>query len=157
MIKKRVLVFSLLVCNMILFAQDNKRVAIGLGPEWNMDSRFNFAMGGALGLAVSIDDGFAMGLCFSASNNFTGITALEAGGIFRAYIPGKKNFGFFIQTDIGAFFILEEKEVTPMFMNGIRAGYRFLLGPDKKYFVEPYGRLGYPFAFGVGVLGGLRF
>ena len=154
--KKRVLVFLLLVCTVVIFAQDNKKAAIGLGPEWNMDSRFNFAMGGALGFDVFIDEGFAMGLCFSASNNFTGITALEVGGLFRAYIPGKKSFGFFIQTDIGAFFILEEKEVTPMFMNGLRAGYRFLLGLDKKYYVEPYGRLGYPFAFGIGVLGGIR-
>ena len=155
--KKHVIVFLLLACTIALFAQDNKRAAIGLGPEWNMDSRFNFAMGGSLGFDVTIDDGFAIGLSFSGSNNFTGITTLEAGGFFRAYIPGHKNFGFFIQTDIGSFFILEDKEITPMFMNGIRAGYRFLLGLDKKYFVEPYGRIGYPFAFGIGVLGGIRF
>ena len=155
--KKHVIVILLLACATALFAQDNKRAAIGLGPEWNMHSRFNFAMGGALNFDITIDDGFAAGIGFSGSNNFTGITTLAAGGLFRAYIPGKKNFGFFIQTDIGAFFILEDKEVTTMFMNGLRAGYRFLLGQDKKFYVEPYGRLGYPSAFGIGVLGGLRF
>jgi len=42
-----------------------------------------------------------------------------------------------------------------MFLGGLRGGYRFTLASH--FYVEPYGRIGYPFAFGIGALAGLMF
>jgi len=40
-------------------------------------------------------------------------------------------------------------------MGGLRAGYRLPLGD--MFFIEPFGRVGYPFMFGIGALAGVRF
>jgi hypothetical protein len=133
------------------------KMALGLGPEWNMDSRDNFAGGAALcfdyNLPIALAP-FAAGLNVSVSSNFSGTAVLEPAALFRWYFLGKGFSGFFAQADLGAFFLFEDGETYPYFLGGLRAGYRFSLG--KMFFVEPYGRLGYPFAFGFGAVAGMQ-
>jgi len=42
------------------------------------------------------------------------------------------------------------------FMGGLRLGYRFLLGKRRFFYLEPYARGGYPFAWGAGIMAGIR-
>ena len=137
------------------FAEDMYPVALGMGLEWNMDSRYNFAGGMVLGLDFNLGDSFAVGFTVTGSYNFFEIVCLEPAALFRWYFLGKGYTGFFLQADAGVFLIFEEGEVIPMILGGLRGGYRIPLG--KLWYVEPYGRAGYPFAFGLGVMAGIRF
>jgi len=158
---KRLCTFALILsCSYGIFAQtgtnngDNK-VALGIGPEWNMDSRANFAMGAVFGFDVNLPKSLALGFTVTGSNNFGGISVLEPAALFRWYFLGTGHTGFFIQADLGAFLIFEDGDITPMFLGGLRGGYRFALMPH--FYVEPFGRIGYPFAFGIGAIAGLKF
>jgi len=129
-------------------------MGIGLGAEWNMNSREMFAGGAVLSLDFNLPMApLALGITGTVSSNFTDGLVVEASALFRWYFLGKKWSGFFAQADLGAAFIIEDEETTPLFMGGLRAGYRFPLG---MFYVEPYGRVGYPFMFGIGVLAGIR-
>lgn len=141
-----------------VFAQEAeggaKKAALGLGPEWNMNARVNFAAGAVLGFDVNLSASFALGLTVTASNNFSGITVIEPAALFRWYVLGGYG-GFFVQADGGAYLILEDGGLTPLFDGGLRAGFRLPLA--KSFYLEPYGRMGYPFVFGIGALAGIRF
>jgi len=160
MLKRMFTLALILGCCSGIFAEsktvngDNK-TAIGIGPEWNMDSRNNFAMGGVFAFDVTLPKSFALGFTVTGSNNFTGITVLEPAALFRWYFLGSGHSGFFAQADLGAFLIFEDGDITPMPLGGLRAGYRFILASH--FYVEPNGRIGYPFAFGIGALAGLAF
>jgi hypothetical protein len=152
---KKLLVFTIaiLALGMNLWAQE-PAVAVGLGLEWNMNSRDNFAGGAVLGFDYSFLQSFAAGLTVTASTNFDGITVIEPAALFRWYFLGKGHTGLFAQADLGAYLILEDG-LTPMFDGGLRIGIRLPFG--ERFYVEPYGRGGYPFVFGVGVMAGMRF
>jgi hypothetical protein len=153
---RKAILALVMALGMNLAAQESK-MALGLGPEWNMNSRFNFAGGGVLGFDYSFLPNLAAGLNFTVSSNFNNITVLEPAVFFRWYFLGKDRMRFFVQADTGAFFILEDGGLSPLFPlfdGGLRAGIRILMG--ERFYVEPYGRGGYPFAFGVGVMVGLR-
>ena len=145
----------ILMLVMAVFAQNEKKMAFGLGPEWNMDSRENFAAGMALNIDYNLPGSFAAGLIFTASNNFDGITVIEPAALFRWYFSGRGHAGFFVQAELGAFIVFEDEYTIPVFQGGLRGGLRMPLGSS--FYVEPYGRIGYPFAFGLGVLAGVRF
>ena len=156
---KKIMVFCLLLC-MAVFAfadevQSSSKMAIGIGPEWNMNSRDNFAAGAVLALDFNLGSSFAVGINATASSNFDGIFVIEPAAMFRWYFIGSGHSGLFAQADIGASLILEDGDTTPMFLGGLRAGLRLPLGD--KFFIEPFGRVGYPFAFGIGGLVGIRF
>ena len=153
--KKLLAVVLFLASGFCILAQEktNDSLAIGLGLEWNMDSRHNFAGGAAFGVNYNLPGHFAVGLSFTGSNNFTGIIVLEPIVQLRCYLEEKT--GYFIQFEAGTFIILEDGEVTPMPEFGLRLGYRQPLG--HVLFIEPYGRIGYPFAFGLGLMAGIRF
>ncbi|MCL2831553.1 MAG: hypothetical protein FWD78_00145 [Treponema sp.] len=143
-----------------IFAQNNTKkadygAAMGIGPEWNMDSRYNFAMGGVFGLDINLPNSLAFGLTITGSTNFNGIKVVEPAGLFRWYFMGNGHTGFFAQADLGAFVIFENGNITPMYLGGIRGGYRFSL--SQVFYAEPYGRIGYPFAFGIGAMAGFKF
>jgi len=137
-----------------VFAQETK-AAIGIGPEWNMNSRDNFAAGAALAFDYALPYSFAVGLNFTASTNFSGFSVLEPAAAVRRYFFSDGQTGLFAQADLGCYLILEDGEITPMFAGGLRGGYRLPLASS--LYIEPYGRLGYPFAFGVGAIVGYRF
>jgi hypothetical protein len=152
---KKVLLCTIaaLALGMNLYAQE-PIMAVGFGLEWNMNSRQNFAGGAVLGFDYSFMQSFAAGLTITASSNFGGITVIEPVAMFRWYFLGSGHNGFFAQAELGAYLILEDG-LTIMFDGGLRAGFRLPLG--QRFYVEPYGRLGYPFAYGLGVMAGMRF
>jgi len=152
-LQKTILV-SLLLLAGGAFAQE-KKAALGAGLEWNMNSRENFAGGAALGFNYNLPYAFAAGLTVSGSTNFFGIAVVEGSALLRRYFPGREHAGFFAQADLGLYLVLEDGEAIPLFLGGLRAGYRLPLGSS--WYFEPHGRLGYPFAFGVGAACGIRF
>ena len=165
-----------LACALILSAGQNifaqaaggassgdKKIAVGLGMEYNMNSRDYFAGGLDFGFDYNLPVSFAkfaLGAVFTASYNFDGICVLEPGGMFRWYFLGHDHTGWFAQGDVGAYIILgdENGEKNLLVMGGLRGGYRLPLEAGNiSMYVEPYGRIGYPFAFGVGAIAGIRF
>jgi hypothetical protein len=183
-IPKQILIFTaiFLICGLCAFSQEaetgendqsehieqawlngqdgmgEKRVAIGLGLEqWNMNSRHNFAGGAVIGFDVDLPYYMATGATFTASHNFGNVVVLEPAALFRWYAIGMKEekpSGLFVQADVGAYIILEDGEVTPLFSGGLRLGYRQLFD---SFYIEPYGRGGYPYMFGVGLAAGVKF
>jgi LysM repeat protein len=119
-----------------------------------MDSHQYFAGGAALGIDYNLFRSFAVGLSAAASAKSTGFAAIEPAAMFRWYFWGKNHTGFFAQADAGVFIYMENEQPIPLFLGGARAGYRLPLG--RMFYVEPYARGGYPFAFGIGVNAGIR-
>ena len=130
------------------------RMAIGFGLEANMNSRENFAGGASASFDYNLPRFFALGTNFTYSNNFSGITTFEPTVMLRRYFPGTNNAGFFAQLDAGVSIILEDSDTKYLFLGGLRSGYRMIFN---RFYVEPYGRVGYPFALGIGVMAGMIF
>ncbi|MCL2758989.1 MAG: hypothetical protein FWD22_02120 [Treponema sp.] len=156
----KILVFCLFICmTNFIFAEEvtdkTAKAAIGIGPEWNMNSRENFAAGGVIAFYLNIGSSLSFGINATVSTNFDEIIVIEPAANFRWYFLGSDHAGWFVQVDAGAYLVMEDDDLTPLFLGGLRAGLRLPLG--ETLFVEPFGRLGYPFAFGVGVLAGVRF
>jgi hypothetical protein len=139
---------------MCVYAQE-KKMSIGFGAEWNMASRHDFAGGAAFNLLYNLPGSSTLGLSFTGSMNFNKIYVMEPVFLVRRYSSQDKHSGFFLQFDIGAFIAFEEEGITPMIMSGLAAGYRIPLGSF--FYFEPYGRAGYPFAFGLGAMLGICF
>ena len=143
----------------IAIKNKNHIAAIGIGPEWNMNSRKNFALGAVFGLDFYIGSLFAAGLNSTFSANFTGFYAIEPAAMFRWYFLGRKFpdkwfGGWFFQAEGGVFLIFDNNEFSLKPLGGLRAGLRLPFG--KMLYLEPFGRVGYPFMFGVGAAVGLR-
>jgi len=140
---------------------DSRKMAVGIGPEWNMNSRNDFAGGIVLGFDYNLPSvPLALGVNVSGSYNFSQTVVLEAAPFLRWYFPGSRHTGLFVQADAGFYYIMEDlnkddMERFPMFLGGLRAGYRLPLGSS--FYIEPFARGGYPFAFGVGFITGTRF
>jgi len=152
--RKLSLLFLIFMLSFSIFAQDTSKMALGLGPEWNMNSRENFAAGLTLSFDYNLASPFSVGVNVTASSNFNGITVLEPAVSFRWYFSGRNHTGWFIQADAGVYLVLEENDVIPLFLGGLRGGIRIPMG---RIFIEPFGRIGYPFFFGIGALAGMRF
>ena len=148
------IVILLLICSLYAFSQEN-RIAAGLGPEFDMNSRHNFAGGAILSFDINLTSRLALGATFGGSTNFTTVKVMEPAALFRFYFlenPSGKLFG---QVDAGIFLLYEDGyDVYPMALVGVRAGMRKYLG--SLFYIEPFGRLGYPYAFGLGVMAGIR-
>ena len=151
-----------------MFAQtEQERMSLGLGVEFNMNSRFNFSAGATMSFDYVLPYGFATGFFIKYSHNFSDTAVIEALATLRRYFSQTPYSGFFAQADIGFFYMIEnevyqidgeEVEINktwPLFNIGIRGGYRLPFG--NIFYVEPYARLGYPFAFGVGIMAGIKF
>jgi len=154
-LRKAIMVSLLLLAGGAFAAGQEQKMALGFGLEWNMNSRENFAGGAALGFGYNLPHALAAGLTVSGSSNFGGIGVVETSALLRRYFPGREHAGFFAQADLGLSLILEDGEATPLFLGGLRAGYRLPVG--SLWYVEPFDRLGYPYLFGVGVTAGIKF
>lgn len=153
--KKTILLLMLIPAFTLSAAAQEKKISAGLGPEFNWNARHDFAGGAALGVYFNLPNFFAAGVSVTGSSNFNDISTVEPTALFRWYFQKKGYTGFFAQLSAGAFIIFEEEGVTPMIDAGLSGGYRLPLGAS--FYLEPYLRLGYPFGFGVGVTGGMRF
>jgi hypothetical protein len=149
-----VLIFSMAFSHNA-FAQNDTKMAAGLGLEWNMSSHKGYAAGAGLGFDYNLFRFFAVGLSVTASHNFTAFTAIEPAAMFRWYFWGKNHTGFFAQADAGVYLYMENEQTIPVFLGGLRTGFRLPLG--QFFYIEPYGRAGYPFVFGIGITAGMRF
>jgi len=159
--KKAVFVSALILAVYIhVSAQEEKKMAAGLGAELNMNSREMFAGG----LALSFDYNLpvssypsAVGFTVTCSYNFKDTNVAEFAAFFRWYLQEEGHQGWFIQAEAGYTLISEEGDGNlPLpFLAGLRTGYRLPLGAS--FFAEPYVRFGYSFLFGIGVIGGMRF
>jgi len=132
-------------------------MALGLGLEANMNSPVNFAGGAAfnfdynLPIPISIFS-FATGFNITASNNFSGISVLELSGMFRWYFLNGTHNGFFAQANLG--YNHADYEGSPVaVISELRGGIRLPLG---SFYIEPYGRIGYPVVWGAGAVFGMR-
>ena len=144
--------FSFCLCG--VFAQeDGYGMALGPGLEWNMSSGRKSAGGAAVSADYRLFNAFAAGLSFGMSSNFTALTAIELAASFRWYVFGSNRRGIFAQADGGLFVYMEDVQPRPMFLGGLRAGYRLPVGG--RFYVEPYVRGGYPFVLGVGMSAGM--
>jgi len=135
-----------------------KRFAAGAGVELNLNARDTVAMGFPFSFDYNLPTAaapFAVGANVIVSSGFAGATVLETAASFRWYFLGSKHVGFFTQADLGAYLIFEDEKTHPLFLGGLRGGYRLPFG--SMFYVDPYVRLGYPFVFGFGALAGIRF
>jgi len=153
-----VLVAAVCLC---VSAQEEKKIAAGIGAELNMNTRELFAGGLALSfdynLPVSLAP-LAVGFTVTCSNNFRGTTVAEFAALFRWYFQGKEHQDWFAQAETGYSLISErrEKQNLPLpFLTGLRIGHRKLIG--KSFYMEPYAGLGYSFFLRGGVIAGMRF
>jgi len=165
---KKIFLFTamLFILSFVLFAEDGgqtgTKAAIGISPEWNLNSRDSLAAGAVLAVDFNVSSSFALGANATVSSDFSDITVIEPAAMFRWYLLSKEHAGsfaagngLFLQADVGAYLVLENDEVTPLFLGGLRTGVRLPFG--NTFFIEPYGRIGYPFIFGFGFLTGIRF
>ena len=145
---------------MTAFAQEDEnttskyKAAIGFGLEMNMNSPENFAGGLLLNFDYNLPVpvfSFAVGANVTVSHNFKGITVLEISGMFRWYITGMGE-GWFAQANVG--YNYSGIEGAPLSVIAeARGGIRLPMG---NFYIEPYGRLGYPVVWGAGIVGGIR-
>ena len=159
--KIRLAVVLFFIYSLSAFSQENvfsleNNFAAGLGLEFNLDSRHYFAGGVVLAFDYNLSRNLAVGFNFTASYNFSDFIVLEPTVMLRRYIwENCHKQVFFAQVDLGALFFREAGEWTPMFEIGLRGGFRMPLRTI--YYIEPYGRLGYPFAWGIGFIAGRLF
>ncbi len=134
-----------------------KNISLSIGLEGNMNARENFAGAAVIGFDYQFLDILAAGVSLTASTDFKGVTVLEPMVTFRGYYwPPRENSysGLFAQVDIGAYLVIEERGTIALFDGGLRIGFRLPIG--KRFFAEPYGRIGYPYFFGLGVAAGIK-
>ena len=129
-------------------------VFIGIGPELNANTRQGAALGGAIAAGLDLNRNFATGIKTGFFYDFKTVTALETEGFFRYYIPLTIR-GLFIQAETGAVVFFEYGKPYPAFIGSLAAGWRINIG--SMGFLEPSIRSGYPFAWGLGLLGGIMF
>jgi len=146
---------------MNLFAQDDPKIAFAYGIEMNGYSMDGQAYGMVMGFDFDLPWRFAGGINLTASTDYSN-SVLEPSVFFRFYVFNE-NRGLFAQADLG-FALMSDfnnvlisndnKNITTIFLIGLRAGYRFPFG--RMCYAEPYVRAGYPFFTGAGFILGYR-
>lgn len=129
-------------------------VFAGFGLDCNANTREGVALGGNLSGGVELDNQFSLGLKMALSSNMDTVTTLEPAVFFRYYLPLKLS-GLFAQAELGTAIYMEDNKSYPAFLAGLAFGWRYNVG--KNWYIEPSIRGGYPFAWGVGFLAGMRF
>jgi hypothetical protein len=134
--------------------QERKHFYAGVGLENSMNSLRFYALSESAGIFYDFHENMAVGAKLGVSENFTGTMVYEPEIFFRTYLL---KFGWgriFAQWSVGESLIVEDGDLYPMLLAGFSAGVHVpLLG---FLYVEPYLRFGYPYAWGVGAMGGIR-
>jgi hypothetical protein len=132
------------------------RFSIGLGVEGNKNTKENAAIAGVLTNDFALNTRFSIGSRLGFSHNFADTGTLEAGIMFRVYFLSRNSSGPFIQADGGVSHIFRRDDVhddmRTKFLGGGTLGWRFRAG---SVYFEPYGRGGYPFIWGGGLVMGV--
>jgi hypothetical protein len=132
------------------------RFSIGWGAEGNKNTREKTAIAGVLTNDFAINTRISIGTRLGFSYNFAGLGTLEAGIMFRVYFLSWNSSGPFAQADGGLSHIFwrddTHDDMFTEWLYGGTLGWRFRLGP---VYFEPYGRGGYPFMWGGGLVMGI--
>jgi len=130
---------------------------ISLGFETAM---FNNALFGG-SFAVGYGKGAAIGIKAAYYSEINGVTILELVFLLRFYFLGTAAYsGPFLQLSGGPTLISVNGNIgfpseLGVVSAGINVGWRFLF--KNRFFIEPSIRGGYPYMFGAGISGGIRF
>jgi hypothetical protein len=127
----------------------------GGGIELSQNSLRYYAMSEVASITYDINDLMALGFKITMSENFGKTIVAEPGFYYRLYVAKFLWGRVFAQLDVGASFIVDDKVLYPEPLMGVTAGVRFpFLG---KFYAEPFVRYGYPYMWGIGATGGIRF
>jgi hypothetical protein len=147
--------FFLLFSVGIVSAQEEPvpfRFSIGLGAEGNKNTPEKIAVAGVLTNDFAINSRLSIGSRLGFSHDLTDVGTLEAGIMFRVYFLLRNSSGPFIQADGGLSYSFLHDDMDTEFLYGGTLGWRFRLG---SFYIEPYGRGGYPFVWGGGLVLGI--
>jgi hypothetical protein len=154
-----IIFFVLLLGAGIVSAEEDSipfRFSIGWGVEGNNNTEKNAAIAGVLTNDFALNTHFSIGTRLGFSHNLADLGTLEAGIMFRVYFLSRNSSGPFIQADGGLSYIFRRDDthddMTAKFLCGGTLGWRFRLG---SFYFEPYGRGGYPFIWGGGLVMGV--
>jgi hypothetical protein len=127
----------------------------GAGLENSMNSLRFYALSEVAAIHYDFSDHMAVGLKAGVSENFGATVTLETEAFWRIY-PVKFRWGtVFAQVSLGESFIFDDSYFYPMLLCGFTAGVHI---PIKDlFYIEPYARFGYPYMWGMGAVGGIRF
>jgi len=124
-------------------------------------TRYNAAFGGGISFGGSFN-GMGLGINLLYAQDTEGYISMEALAHFRYYFSflthAEVNTGLFLQAEGGAVLFAYKKPAITGYWSpvvGLAAGWRFPL--SARWYIEPRIRGGYPYYFGVGVSGGMRF
>jgi hypothetical protein len=112
-------------------------------------------------LAIGYGKGASVGIKASYYSKTDGLSILELAFLLRFYLSGTSAYsGPFLQLSGGPTLIsicgnLDFPSETGVLSGGISFGWRFLF--IDRFFIEPSIRGGYPYMFGAGLSGGIRF
>jgi hypothetical protein len=132
------------------------RFSIGAGAEVNKNTVTDIAIGGVLTNDFAINSRFSTATKLAFSYNLEAVGTMEAEFGVRFYFLSWNSSGPFVQGHGGASFIFWRNDIhDEMFIEPIYGGtlgWRFHFG---SVYVEPYGRGGYPFLWGGGLIVGI--
>jgi hypothetical protein len=124
--------------------------------EGNKNTKENAAMAGVLTNDFALNTRISTGTRLGFSHNFADLGTLEAGIMLRVYFLSWNSSGPFIQADGGLSHIFwrndAHDDMFTEFLYGGTLGWRFRVG---SVYFEPYGRGGYPFIWGGGLVMGV--
>jgi hypothetical protein len=153
-----------------LYAKDVVGFSLWVGAEANGYSPTSAGFGARAGEDYRFGEQFSFGTSFLLSSDIDGsFTTFEFSANLRYYLFRNESslinhynqatvFHFFVQAEGGAgVFFTEDNPPQARLMGGLAAGSRIALGQSNSFYIEPYLRIGYPYLYGVGVLGVYRF
>ncbi|MDR1956144.1 MAG: hypothetical protein LBQ30_04745 [Treponema sp.] len=134
-----------------------KQANLGLGIEGNVNTGNSMIFAQSICYDQRLFTVFGLGLLFTVSSDFGSFLSMEPEVFVRWYfldlgIPGG---GLFVQEDMGLRLASDNFVIKPAFLGGFSLGFRYAF-KYQDYYMEPYIRGGFPFAFGVGLRGGVR-
>jgi hypothetical protein len=127
----------------------------GAGLEFSMNSLRYYALSETAALTYDMNDYMAWGFRITTSQNLRHTAVYEPEMYFRVYLLKFWWGDIFTQWDMGASFIVDDKTLYPELLMGVVGGVRIpFLG---RFYAEPFVRFGYPYMWGIGATGGIRF
>jgi hypothetical protein len=128
---------------------------LGGGIDVNMNTREKWAQGFSVMMDRHINRYLVVGLRGILTNDYHGITVVDAGLLTRLYVFKLDSGGAFTQLGGGISFFQEEERRKTAFMLNYGAGYRWYF--LKGFYAEGSVQAGYPFQWGISLTAGHWF